>query len=148
MIKVQKNDFNIGHEISEITSKNQNIGGISTFIGIVRGGNNNSLNSMTLEHYSGMTEKMLNEIDNEAKERWDLIETKIIHRYGKLFPGDQIVLVITASEHRKNAIESCQFLIDWLKTKAPFWKLEDSTNGKNWVEEKQSDLDATSKWKS
>ena len=148
MIKVQKNDFNIGHEISEITSKNQNIGGISTFIGIVRGGNNNSLNSMTLEHYSGMTEKMLNEIDNEAKERWDLIETKIIHRYGELFPGDQIVLVITASEHRKNAIESCQFLIDWLKTKAPFWKLEDSTNGKNWVEEKQSDLDATSKWKS
>ena len=148
MIKVQKNDFNIGHEISEITSKNQNIGGISTFIGIVRGGNNNSLNSMTLEHYSGMTEKMLNEIDNEAKERWDLIETKIIHRYGELFPGDQIVLVITASEHRKNAIESCQFLIDWLKTKAPFWKLEDSTKGKNWVEEKQSDLDATSKWKS
>ncbi len=148
MIKVQKNDFNIGHEISEITSKNQNIGGISTFIGIVRGGNNNSLNSMTLEHYSGMTEKMLNEIDNEAKERWDLIETKIIHRYGELFPGDQIVLVITASEHRKNAIESCQFLIDWLKTKAPFWKLEDSTTGKNWVEEKQSDLDAASKWKS
>ena len=147
MIKVQKNDFNIGHEISEITSKNQNIGGISTFIGIVRGGNNNSLNSMTLEHYSGMTEKMLNEIDNEAKERWDLIETKIIHRYGELFPGDQIVLVITASEHRKNAIESCQFLIDWLKTKAPFWKLEDSTKGKNWVEEKQSDLDAVSKWK-
>ena len=84
MIKVQKNDFNIGHEISEITSKNQNKG-ISTFIGIVRGGNNNSLNSMTLEHYSGMTEKMLNEIDNEAKERWDLIETKIIHRYGELF---------------------------------------------------------------
>ncbi len=148
MIKVQKNDFNIGHEISEITSKNQNIGGISTFIGIVRGGNNNSLNSMTLEHYSGMTEKMLNEIDNEAKKRWDLIETKIIHRYGELFPGDQIVLVITASEHRKNAIESCQFLIDWLKTKAPFWKLEDSTKGKNWVEEKQSDLDAASKWKS
>ena len=148
MIKVQKNDFNIGHEISEITSKNQNIGGISTFIGIVRGGSNNSLNSMTLEHYSGMTEKMLNEIDNEAKERWDLIETKIIHRYGELFPGDQIVLVITASEHRKNAIESCQFLIDWLKTKAPFWKLEDSTKGKNWVEEKQSDLDAASKWKS
>tara|TARA_B100000676_G_scaffold154296_1_gene152186 strand:- start:2001 stop:2447 length:447 start_codon:yes stop_codon:yes gene_type:complete len=148
LIKVQKNDFNIGHEISEITSKNQNIGGISTFIGIVRGGNNNSLNSMTLEHYSGMTEKMLNEIDNEAKERWDLIETKIIHRYGELFPGDQIVLVITASEHRKNAIESCQFLIDWLKTKAPFWKLEDSTKGKNWVEEKQSDLDAASKWKS
>jgi len=148
LIKVQKNDFNIGHEISELTSKNQNIGGISTFIGIVRGGNNNSLNSMTLEHYSGMTEKMLNEIDNEAKERWDLIETKIIHRYGELFPGDQIVLVITASEHRKNAIESCQFLIDWLKTKAPFWKLEDSTKGKNWVEEKQSDLDAASKWKS
>ena len=101
---------------------------------------------MTLEHYAGMTEKMLNKIDLEAKKRWDLIETKIIHRYGKLFPGDQIVLVITASEHRKDSIESCEFLIDWLKTKAPFWKLEDSVNGSKWVEERQSDIEASSKW--
>ena len=146
MIKVQTNDFNINEEISHITSKNKNIGGISTFTGIVREGSNNSLKSMTLEHYAGMTEKMLNKIDLEAKKRWDLIETKIIHRYGKLFPGDQIVLVITASEHRKDAIESCEFLIDWLKTKAPFWKLEDSVNGSKWVEERQSDIDASSKW--
>ena len=146
MIKVQKENFNISEEINKITSKNNNIGGISSFLGVVRGGKDNSLKSMTLEHYSGMTEKMLEEIDRKAKSRWELIETKIIHRYGKLFPGDQIVLVITASEHRKHAIESCEFLIDWLKTKAPFWKLEDSITGKKWVDEKQSDIDATSKW--
>ena len=146
MIKVQKEDFNISEEIKQITSKNNNIGGISSFLGVVRGGRNNSLKSMTLEHYSGMTEKMLEEIDRKANSRWELIETKIIHRYGKLFPGDQIVLVITASEHRKHAIESCEFLIDWLKTKAPFWKLEESITGKKWVDEKQSDIDATSKW--
>ncbi len=146
MIRIQKEDFNISEEIKQITSKNNNIGGISSFLGVVRGGINNSLKSMTLEHYSGMTEKMLEEIDRKAKSRWELIETKIIHRYGKLFPGDQIVLVITASEHRKHAIESCEFLIDWLKTKAPFWKLEESITGKKWVDEKQSDIDATSKW--
>ena len=149
MIKVQEEDFSLTDEITFIKKRCNNIGALSTFIGVVRDKREDEkLVSMTLEHYPGMTEKMLNEIDNEAKERWDLIETKIIHRYGELFPGDQIVLVITASEHRKNAIESCQFLIDWLKTKAPFWKLEDSTKGKNWVEEKQSDLDAASKWKS
>tara|TARA_B100000686_G_C16338238_1_gene736575 strand:+ start:243 stop:680 length:438 start_codon:yes stop_codon:yes gene_type:complete len=143
---VQKNDFNVNDEIKVITSKNSNIGGISSFIGIVREGKKNTLKSMTLEHYPGMTEKMLQKIDLEAQKRWDLTETKIIHRYGKLLPGDQIVLVITASEHRKNAIKSCEFLIDWLKTKAPFWKLEHTTDGKKWVDERQSDLDATSKW--
>ena len=146
MIRVQKNDFNINEEIKNIVSNNKNIGGISTFIGIVREGHKNSLKSMTLEHYSGMTEKMLKKIDLEAQQRWELIATKVIHRYGKLFPRDQIVLVITASEHRKDAIESCEFLIDWLKTKAPFWKLEDSGKSKNWVSERKSDLAASSKW--
>ena len=133
MIKVQTNDFNINEEINDITSKNKNIGGISTFTGIVREGSNNSLKSMTLEHYAGMTEKMLNKIDLEAKKRWDLIETKIIHRYGKLFPGDQIVLVITASEHRKDSIESCNLVIEFLKKDAPFWKKEFYNNGNEWL---------------
>jgi len=147
MIKIQENDFNLNEEVQNIISNNNNIGGISSFIGIVRGGKNNTLKSMTLEHYSGMTEKMLEKIDLEAQKRWDLISTKIIHRYGKLLPGDQIVLVITASEHRKHAIESCEFLIDWLKTKAPFWKLEeDTSNEKKWVSERDSDLKASSKW--
>jgi molybdopterin synthase catalytic subunit len=101
---------------------------------------------MTLEHYPIMTEKMLEKINIEAKNRWKLIDSVIIHRHGKLYPGDQIVLVATFSQHRKDALESCEFLIDWLKTKAPFWKLEETTSGKNWVKEKNSDVVAAKKW--
>ena len=146
MIKVQKNDFNLSKEINVLTSQNNNIGGIASFVGIVRGGKNNTLKSMTLEHYPGMTEKMLEKIESEAQNRWKLKDSLIIHRYGKLLPGEQIVLVATASEHRNNAIESCEFLIDWLKTKAPFWKLEETMSGKKWVSEKNSDLEAATKW--
>ena len=89
----------------------------------------------------------LEHINNEAKVRWRLIDSLIIHRYGKLYPGDQIVLVATFSEHRADALKACEFLIDWLKTKAPFWKLEESKEGKVWVEEKKSDLKAANKWK-
>ena len=146
MIKVQKNDFNVNQEIKYISSVNKNIGGIGLFIGKVREGNNSELKSMTLEHYPIMTEKQLENINNEAKVRWNLVDSLIIHRYGKLYPGDQIVLVATFSEHRADALESCEFLIDWLKTKAPFWKLEESNKGKVWVEEKRSDLEAANKW--
>jgi len=146
LIKVQKNDFNLNKEINTITTQNNNIGGIASFVGLVRGGKNNTLKSMTLEHYPGMTEKMLKKIESEAHNRWELKDSLIIHRYGKLLPGEQIVLVATASEHRNNAIESCEFLIDWLKTKAPFWKLEDTISGKKWVSERNSDLEATTKW--
>ena len=139
MIKVQKLDFNINVEIKKITSNNRNIGGIGLFIGVVRDGDQ-KLKSMTLEHYPIMTEKMLEKINIEAKNRWKLIDSVIIHRHGKLYPGDQIVLVATFSQHRKDALESCEFLIDWLKTKAPFWKLEETTSGKNWVKEKNSDV--------
>ena len=145
MIKVQKLDFNINVEIKKITSNNRNIGGIGLFIGVVRDGDQ-KLKSMTLEHYPIMTEKMLEKINIEAKNRWKLIDSVIIHRHGKLYPGDQIVLVATFSQHRKDALESCEFLIDWLKTKAPFWKLEETTSGKNWVKEKNSDVVATKKW--
>jgi molybdopterin synthase catalytic subunit len=145
MIKVQKLDFNINVEIKKITSNNRNIGGIGLFIGVVRDGDQ-KLKSMTLEHYPIMTEKMLEKINIEAKNRWKLIDSVIIHRHGKLYPGDQIVLVATFSQHRKDALESCEFLIDWLKTKAPFWKLEETTSGKNWVKEKNSDVVTAKKW--
>ena len=145
MIKVQKFDFNINVEIKKITSNNRNIGGIGLFIGVVRDGDQ-KLKSMTLEHYPIMTEKMLEKINIEAKNRWKLIDSVIIHRHGKLYPGDQIVLVATFSQHRKDALESCEFLIDWLKTKAPFWKLEETTSGKNWVKEKNSDVVTAKKW--
>ena len=146
MIKVQKQDFNVSSEIKNIMSLNKNIGGTGIFIGNVRKDNNSNLKSMTLEHYPIMTEKQLEKISKEAKNRWDLIDSLIIHRYGKMYPGDQIVLVATFSEHRTNALNACEFLIDWLKTKAPFWKLEESNTGSSWVEEKNSDLDATNKW--
>ena len=146
MIKVQKSDFDVSLEIKKITMNNKNIGGVGSFIGIVRDNNDKNLKSMTLEHYPIMTEKMLEKINSEAKTRWKLIDSIIIHRYGKLYPGDQIVLVATFSRHRKDALEACEFLIDWLKTKAPFWKLESTNNGDNWVKEKISDLAAAKKW--
>jgi molybdopterin synthase catalytic subunit len=101
---------------------------------------------MTLEHYPGMTEKALAGIEAEAHARWPLEASLIIHRHGRLAPGDDIVLVVTASAHREAAFAACHFLIDWLKTKAPFWKLEEGTGGANWVEAKASDDDAARRW--
>ena len=101
---------------------------------------------MTLEHYPGMTEKMLGEIEAEARARWPLDATLIVHRYGRLEPGDRIVLVVTASAHRKAALESCEFLIDWLKSRAPFWKLEETGAGAQWVAARDSDDEAAARW--
>ena len=146
-IKIQNEDFDVSDEI-KILHQN-NTGAIVNFIGVVRGydeKNNQIINSMTLEHYPGMTEKMLNKINTEALSRWDLLDTTIIHRYGKLLPGEQIVLVITASKHRKEAIESCHFIIDWLKTKGPFWKYEKTVDKGFWVDAKSQDLDEELKW--
>jgi len=147
MIRVQAEDFDIGAEMKALSAGNAGIGGMASFVGLVRdmaGGSGNS--AMTLEHYPGMTEKLLAGIDDEAHQRWPLESSLIIHRYGRLEPGDQIVLVLTASAHRKAALESCAFLIDWLKTQAPFWKLEETPDGANWVEAKASDDDAAAKW--
>ena len=99
-----------------------------------------------LEHYPGMTEKQLKKIEKQAKTRWDLQEILIVHRYGVLTPGDQIVLVVTSSPHRQDALQSCQFLIDWLKTKAPFWKLETGDKSSTWVSERESDIIAADRW--
>ena len=101
---------------------------------------------MTLEHYPGMTERMLREIDEEACRRWPLEASLVIHRYGRLEPGDRIVLVVTASAHRQAALEACAFLIDWLKTKAPFWKLEETQDGSHWVKARARDDDAAARW--
>ena len=148
-VNIQKDDFDVNAEIQSIRSR-KIIGGTINFIGVVRDTQKEKeeLVSLELEHYPGMTEKMLNKINTEALNRWDLLDTTIIHRYGKLLPGEQIVLVITASKHRKEAIESCHFIIDWLKTKGPFWKFEKTANRGYWVDAKSQDLEEELKWDS
>ena len=147
MIRVQREDFDVGAELSRLTAGRKDVGGVATFIGLVRdvaGGE--AIGAMTLEHYPGMTEKKLAEIEAEAQRRWPLQATLIIHRYGRLEPGDRIVFVATASAHRQAALDSCAFLIDWLKTKAPFWKLEETPTGPQWVEARDSDDAAAERW--
>lgn len=147
MIRVQREDFDIGAEIAALTQGRTDVGGVASFIGLVRDAvGSKSVGAMTLEHYPGMTEKKLQEIDAEANRRWALSASLIIHRYGRLEPADRIVLVITASAHRQAALESCAFLIDWLKTKAPFWKLEETAGGPQWVEARESDDKAADRW--
>jgi molybdopterin synthase catalytic subunit len=147
MIKVQQEDFDVGAELAALTVGCTDVGGVASFIGLVRdmaGGA--EVGAMTLEHYPGMTEKKLAEIETEAQRRWPLQATLIIHRYGRLEPGERIVLVATASPHRQAALEACAFLIDWLKTKAPFWKLEETAAGPQWVAARDSDDDAAQRW--
>lgn len=148
MIKVQREDFDIGREIDALTRGEKGIGGVASFVGLVRDlAGEQSIGSMTLEHYPGMTEKQLAAIEAEANRRWKLDASLIIHRYGRLEPGDRIVLVVCASPHRQAALEACAFLIDWLKTKAPFWKLEETSTGAEWVEAKEADDAATARWR-
>jgi molybdopterin synthase catalytic subunit len=147
MIRVQLEDFDVGAELARLTAGRTDVGGVASFIGLVRdfaGGAN--VGAMTLEHYPGMTERKLAEIEAEAQRRWPLQASLIIHRYGRLEPGDRIVLVATASPHRQAALESCAFLIDWLKTKAPFWKVEETAAGPQWVEARSSDDEAAARW--
>ncbi|MDP6351332.1 MAG: molybdenum cofactor biosynthesis protein MoaE [Alphaproteobacteria bacterium] len=147
MIRVQREDFDIGAEIGALCAGNHRIGGIASFLGVVRdeaGGE--AIEGMTLEHYSGMTEKELTRIEAEARRRWPLEACLIIHRYGRLEPGERIVLVVTASGHRGAALEACHFLIDWLKTKAPFWKLEETRRGEKWVDARGADDAAAARW--
>ena len=150
MIRVQTEDFDLGAEIARMTDGKTSIGGICSFSGLVRDivgeAGDTGVAAMTLEHYPGMTEKALQEIEAEARDRWPLDNVLIVHRYGRLEPGDNIVLVIAASAHRDAAFDACRFLIDWLKTKAPFWKLEETTDGTNWVEAKESDDTAADRW--
>jgi len=148
VIRVQREDFDVGAELARMTADRTDVGGLASFVGLVRETNEGErLVAMTLEHYPAMTEKRLAEIEAEACKRWPLQASLIIHRYGRLTPGERIVLVATASSHRQAALESCQFLIDWLKTQAPFWKLEETMAGDRWVAARQSDDLAAQRWK-
>jgi molybdopterin synthase catalytic subunit len=147
MIRIQREDFDAGAEIAKLAAGNPKVGGLAVFVGLVRDmAEGETVRAMTLEHYPGMTEKKLAEIEAEARRRWPLEATLVIHRYGELKPGDKIVLVAAASAHRDAAFEACRFLIDWLKTKAPFWKLEDKESGTKWVEARGADDEAAAAW--
>jgi len=151
MIRVQREDFDPGAELAALTDGRSDIGGVASFVGLVRemvaaGTGTEPIAAMTLEHYSGMTERQLAEIEAEANARWELSASLIIHRYGRLEPGARIVLVACASAHRDAAFDACRFLIDWLKTRAPFWKLEERRSGAHWVEAKASDDAAAGRW--
>ncbi len=148
MIRVQTEDFDVGAEIAALTEGNHAVGGLAVFVGLVRDMvGEEALGAMTLEHYPGMTEKALSRIEEEAKVRWPLEACLVIHRVGRLEPGERIVLVAAASAHRQAAFEACQFLIDWLKTKAPFWKQEETEGGPKWVEARGSDDQAAKRWR-
>ncbi len=147
MIRVQTEDFDVAQELARVRRGDHGIGGIALFVGVVRAGaGDETIRAMTLEHYPAMTERELAKIEAEAKARWPLEAVTIIHRVGRLEPGDQIVLVIAASSHRQAAFEACEFLVDLLKTKAPFWKLEDTSSGSHWVEARAADDDAAERW--
>jgi molybdopterin synthase catalytic subunit len=139
-ISVQADDFDAGFEIKNI-SKNSKIGAVASFIGLVRDV------AMTLEHYPGMTERAIAKIVDEAKARWQVMDYSVIHRYGALQPNDQIVLVAVSSGHRGDAFAACEFIMDYLKTQAPFWKKEQTADGARWVEAKVEDDKAAERWK-
>ena len=146
-IVVQTEDFDLTTEVELIKSYSPSVGAIVSFIGTVRDLNNESLISLTLEHYPEMTEKSLESIANKARDKWELESITIIHRVGTLCIGDQIVLVITTSEHRQEAFDSCNFIMDYLKTDAPFWKKEISDKEEKWVEIRETDEKQKSRWK-
>ena len=146
-IKIQNDDFDVSKE-TKILQENQT-GAIVSFVGVVRGFDekiNSVIESMTLEHYPGMTELEIKKIVKQSYERWDITGATVIHRVGKLLPSEQIVFVGVSSRHRQNAFDSCNFIMDWLKTKAPFWKVEENNNQKKWVNYNLSDDEATKKW--
>ena len=147
-VRVQHEDFDAGVEIARLRANNPKVGAVASFIGIVRDLNEGAaVGSITLEHYPGMTEKALTSIAQQAEARWNLLDVLIIHRIGTLAPTDQIVLVVTASSHRGDAFAACQFVMDYLKTEAPFWKKEATDQGMRWVEARDSDTDARERWK-
>lgn len=149
-VRVEPQDFDIGAEIAALTGDRTDIGAIVTFTGTVRGKAGEApITSMTLEHYPGMTESELARVEAEANDRWPLSASLIVHRIGELHPGDNIVLVITASAHRRAAFEAAEFLMDYLKSRAPFWKKEARPDGSaDWVDARETDTEAMQRWKS
>ncbi|HEY1721776.1 MAG TPA: molybdenum cofactor biosynthesis protein MoaE [Magnetospirillaceae bacterium] len=145
MIRVQRDDFDVGAELERLTAGRTDLGGLVSFIGLVRG-TEDGVRAMTLEHYPGMTERALTAIAEDARSRWPGIELTIIHRFGRLERGDRIVFVAVAAAHRAEAFAASEFLVDWLKTKAPFWKLEERPEGSQWVEAQHEDEERASRW--
>ena len=147
IVRVQEGDFDTGRELESLTRGRTDVGAVASFTGLVRASSEGSaVSAMTLEHYPGMTERALEEICREAHGRWDLIDTLVIHRVGSLAPGDRIVLVGVSSAHRGEAFAACEFIMDYLKTRAPFWKREDTPAGARWVEARESDEEAARGW--
>lgn len=145
LIRVQEAPFDLAAESARLSDGRIDVGGLASFVGVCRG--DDGLSALVLEHYPGMTERALDKIAAEACARWPLTGCTVIHRVGRILPGEGIVLVLTASAHRVAALESCAFLIDWLKTGAPFWKREEFAGGADrWVEAKASDDDASARW--
>jgi molybdopterin synthase catalytic subunit len=146
-VRVQREDFDAGVEIARLRSGNAGIGALVAFVGTVRDRNDgDEVSTLTLEHYPGMTEKALADIVEQARTRWRIADALVIHRVGALEPTDQIVLVIVAGAHRGEAFSACEFIMDYLKTRAPFWKKEVTPAGERWVEARTSDDDAASRW--
>jgi molybdopterin synthase catalytic subunit len=148
VIRVQTEDFDVGAELEALGRGHRNVGAVASFVGLVRDlSEDDSVSALVLEHYPGMTERQLEKIEVEARARWPLDEVLIIHRHGRLEPGERIVLCAATSAHRQAALEACAFLIDWLKTEAPFWKLEDTEDGERWVEGRDSDDQRAARWR-
>ena len=147
-IRIQEKDFDVSTEIAVLRNGDPRVGAVVTFLGTVRDMNDGSqVKGMTLENYPGMTEKALQEILDQAAMRWDLYKTLVIHRVGPLLPEDQIVLVVVTSAHRGEAFAACEFIMDYLKTAAPFWKKEDTPEGARWVDARVADDAALARWK-
>ena len=146
-IRIQSEPFDAGVEIRKLIEADQAMGAVVNFVGVMRNMNEGDVVSeMTLEHYPGMTENALQKIVAEARGRWQLGNVTVIHRVGKLYPSDEIVLVAVTAEHRGEAFDGCEYIIDFLKTRAPFWKKEKTAEGERWVEERHSDVAALEQW--
>ncbi len=146
-VRIQENDFDISAEIRALRKGDPRVGAVVTFLGTVRDMNDGSrVKGMTLEHYPGMTEKALEDIISQAKTRWDIYQALVIHRVGSLLPEDQIVFVAVTSAHRGEAFAACEFMMDYLKTAAPFWKKEDTPEGARWVDSRVTDDAAMARW--
>jgi molybdopterin synthase catalytic subunit len=146
-VRVQREDFDVAHELEGLRAGDARVGAIASFVGLVRDVNEASeVRAMTLEHYPGMTEKALAQIVEEARSRWNIVDALVIHRVGELKPGDRIVLAAVAGEHRGEAFAACEFIMDYLKTRAPFWKKEQTPAGERWVEARSSDEEKASRW--
>ena len=146
-VRIQEGDFDLGAELAALRAGDARVGALASFVGLVRDMNDGTgVSEMTLEHYPGMTEKALEEIVVEAKSRWDIYNSLVIHRVGPLKPCDQIVLVAVTSAHRGEAFAACEFIMDYLKTRAPFWKREQTADGARWVDARDKDDSAAERW--